>query len=202
MKKKKNKKSLIHKMKVREVELTILFVILIVVTILISAYFIFSSYTKDDSYNIYKVGSIEVKYQKNNNDVKDTINIVNETPILDKEIKNIKPISLVVKNTSNKKKNYRVYIEKDNDMIKIDKCINKQYDTKLLKYKIDDKKNNSLENMNDRYLIYKGSLKPNSSKTHNIKVWLSKELIKDPNIKGHFHAKVVVHSSNEKEIIP
>ena len=137
MKKKNNKKtSLIHKMKIREIELTILFVILIVVTILISAFFVFSSYTKLNSYNIYKIGSIEVKYQKSQNGVEDTINIVDQTPISDKEIKNIKSTSFIVKNTSKKNKKYKIYLEKDKDMIKVDKCSNKQYDNKFLKYRL------------------------------------------------------------------
>lgn len=203
MKKKNNKKtSLIHKMKIREIELTILFVILIVVTILISAFFVFSSYTKLNSYNIYKIGSIEVKYQKSQNGVEDTINIVDQTPISDKEIKNIKSTSFIVKNTSKKNKKYKIYLEKDKDMIKVDKCSNKQYDNKFLKYKFNKNKIKSLENMNDKYIIYTGVLKPNSTKKHTIKVWLSKELVNNQDIKGHFHYKIVIHSSNEKEIIP
>ena len=202
-KKDKKKNSVIHKMKKREVELIVFFVILITIIIIISSYFVFSSFNKNKEYNIYTVGNLKVKYNKNNAGIEDTINIVNQTPIKDNKISDLKPIKLIIENPSNKKVNYTINIEEDKNMIKKDKCKDKQYNIKYLKYSINNKKNKTFKKSKSNYLIYKDSIDSNSKKEYSIKVWVSKNLYKSKNkLNKHFHAKVVVHTKDENKNIP
>lgn len=199
----KKNKSVIHKMKVREVELIIFFVILITAIVIGITYYIFASFNKNTNYNTYTVGNLKVTYNKNDNGIEDTINLVNETPIKDNKISDIKPIKLIIENPSNKKINYTIYVEKDNNLIETDNCSDKQYNTKYLKYKINNKQPHTFKKFKSNYLVYKGSIDSNKKEEYNIRVWVSKNLYNKKNkLNKHFHAKVVVHTKNEKKNIP
>lgn len=202
---KENKKntSVIHKMKVREVELLIFFVVLITAIVIACAYYVFASFNKNTDYNIYTVGSLKVTYDKNDNGIDDTINIINQTPIKDNKSNDIKPIKIIVDNPTNKKINYTIYVEKDSNLIENDGCAKKQYDIKYLKYKINNKKPHVFKKTDSNYLIYKGSIDAKQKQEYNVRVWVSKSLYtKKTKLNKHFHAKVVVHTKNEKKNIP
>ena len=194
--------SVISKMKARELELTVLCVILIISVIITSSYIVFSSVRKEKKYNVLKTGSMEVVFNETDYGIGDVINIVNERAIIDKESKKLVPYTFKIKNTSNKSKKYTVVIEKDLDMIKADKCEDKLYNLSDLKYSIDNK---NIRVLDDEKTIYTERLNPNEEKIHKLRVWVSSDVEDNKDvINKHFHGKIVITSEDDKkeEIIP
>ena len=214
MKKKKNKltiekikrsegvqvRSVISKIKAKEVELTIISVIVILSIIITSSYFVFTSISKNKQETILKTGTLEVAFKETETGIEDIISITNSSAIIDSKSKVLKPYSFTIKNTSKKTKKYKVFLQKDNNMIEVDNCKNSLYDNKYIKYSIDNKKIFNLEKMENIYQIYEETIKGNEEKKHELRIWVSNNIKEKTNNK-HFHAKIIIKSTDEKEEI-
>ncbi|MBE6157237.1 MAG: hypothetical protein E7160_00360 [Firmicutes bacterium] len=194
--------SVISRMKAKELELTVLCVILIISVIITSSYIIFSSVRKENKYTVLKTGSMEVVFNETDTGIGDIVNIVDERPIIDEYSKKLEPYVFTITNTSNKSKTYTVEIQNDDEMIKIDKCEKKLYDVSDLKYSIDNK---NIKKIDDTRIVFKEKLKAKEEKTHKLRVWVSSTVTDNKEVTNkHFHGKIIITSEDDKkeEIIP
>ena len=192
--------SVISRMKAKELELTVFFVIVILSIVITSSYIIFSSVRTKKVYNTLKTGSIEVVFNETNTSMGDIINIINKKPIIDKEAKKLEPYTFTIKNTSTKSKEYTVTIIEDKVMIEADKCSNKLYNIEDIKYSIDNKNIKTLTKKNKDIVIYKEKLKGNETKEHKLRVWISSDIKDNKKIENkHFHGKIIITAEDAKK---
>lgn len=184
-------RSVISRMKAREVELTVVCVFLILVVILVGSYFVFSSVRKVKTYDTLKTGNLEVVFNENDKNLGDIISFTKVKPLSDKAGLKTIPYQFKIVNNGKTKSRYVVKIKKDNDMIDIDNCSDKLIDSEAIKYSIDDGKMLSLKDMKNSYQIYSEELDSKEKVEHSIRIWVSKDVLEDASNK-HFHAKIVV----------
>ncbi len=189
-------RSVISRMKAREVELTIISVVSILIVILITAFFTFSSVQKTGENNILRTGGFNVSFNDDNKGLGDIISLVNSDPLDDQDGLKTKPYYFTITNNRKGKSTYVVKLEMDYDMIEADKCQDKLLEVDVLKYSIDGEKPISLKGMKDSYQIFSETLSGEEEVNHSIRIWVSNTFNDDMSNK-HFHSKIVVRSLDD-----
>ena len=180
-------KSIVYKIKMREVEYTVASVFSIVIIIIISFFTISSSVQKHKNYNTLKVGKLQVAFNEIENNTSEIIYLDHKNKISDNNINNLKNYTFKIKNITNKSKNFIVKIVNDDEMIDNDECRSKLLDKNYIKYSIEK---NNVSKLNNKGIIINSTIEKNSSKTYKIKVWV------DDNYTGnddfHYHGKFII----------
>lgn len=180
-------KSVIHRMKMREVELTIISVTSIIVVIISTFYLISSSVQKHENYNKLDVGDIEVVFHENKDNIDDIIRLDYKDILSDEENLNSKSYVLKIQNHSKHQVSYVLKIVDDNDMIEADACRNKLLDRKYIKYSI----NKSIPKiLGTEEVILHNVLKKSGKTSYEIRIWVDNSYMGDVNF--HYHGKIIV----------
>lgn len=180
-------KSIVYKIKMREVEYTVASVFSIVLIIIISFFTISSSVQEHKNYNTLKVGKLQVAFNEIENNTSEIIYLDHKSKISDNNINNLKDYTFKIKNSANKRKKFTVKIVDDDEMIDSDKCRNKLLDKDYIKYSIEK---NDVSKLNKTGIIINSTLEKNSSKTYKIKVWVDNNYTGNDDF--HYHGKFII----------
>lgn len=182
----KNKFDIAKEIKEHEKKYTIILVLIFVFLILLSGYCILSIDNKElksINKNInYRYSSLSSTYQ--------LITLTNKNILKDKEGLNTNKINIHIKNTTNKKYDYKIVIKKDNKITKTCGCENNENEYKYIKYSINGK---DILKLNQDMVIYRDSLKENEEKDIFVNIWLDE----NTNNNYHYHGYFSVEKINQ-----
>ena len=166
---------------------TIVFMILICAVIYICSVII----EKDNKVEIYYDGSLKIEYNIDSSGVTDIVSL-GEDNILDDLEGEKSDFSFRITNDSNSVVRYKIYLEEDDSMIRLDDCRDKLVNKDAIRFSINGEKESVLNRIDkDSYLILSGFVNPSKTKEYNLEVWIDKKSMKDIN-KNHFHGRIVV----------
>ena len=182
----------------REIKLTILSIFAVTITMISSAYAIFSSIQKSENYNTITVGTLKIDFNDNADGLGNTIKLNGAYPESDNDGQKEEPYTFKITNSGNVSANYKIKILDDTDMIESDNCQNNLLDKTKIKVSINggtpvilsDKEASSYE-------IANGILTPNNSRTYKIRIWISDQAGNEV-LGKHYHGKIVVEGENTK----
>ena len=184
---------LLHRIKSKEVELTAGCVVLCLVIILTSLYFVFSAVQKPSDYNTMKVGNFSISF----NDIGDSLgNIVNLTPInpmSDLDGVKSEAYEIEIKNNSSSKQSFQIQLRKDRAMIIEDDCGDYQLDSRYLRYQINDGEIQSVDGAKKAPILFSYFLKAKEKRIVKIRIWVAQTLPTEY-LQYHYHGKLMVKS--------
>ena len=192
----------------KHIGLTALAVIAVVVCMVGGSYAIFSSSVSTGEYNVLTAGNLEISYVEGENGYGDVLSLNGAYPKADPanltELENLETYRFNITNTGDIPLDYRIRIEYDDAIITEDGCENKKLSFNYIKYNFDKTLNEDVPVSNllssaTNHIIYDSAaanqpaLQPNSSKIHEIRLWIASDA---PNsvLGKHFHGKVVIDS--------
>ena len=187
--------STIKKIKKHERKIVFILTSIFVITIPLVLFIIFYSInnTKIDN-EMINSNNLEIYYYLNDNIMSNIITLDKNDILLDSN--SAKGYKFKIKNISNKKIKYNIFINKDNEMIKLDECSDILVDNNIIKYNIYNK-TNYLKDTNKNN-IYTSYINKKEEREIKLKVWIDKNKIK--NIENnHFHGKIVVTGEEIEE---
>ena len=171
---------------------TALFMILICAVIYIGAITI----ENKDKVEIYYDGSLKIKYNIDVSGVSDIVTL-GEKNVFSIDGGEKAEFNFSITNDSLTSVRYKVYLEEDESMIKLDGCSEKQVNHSAIRYSINGKKEHLLdEPLEDGYLIKSGSIKSSETKEYSLEAWIDKDSMEDIN-KNHFHGRIIVVNEEE-----
>lgn len=185
------KKNFIHKFIEHEHEImictTALFMVLICLVIFIGA----KTVEYSDKVEIYYDGNLKIRYNKDFSGVSDIISLSKDN-IVDLRSGEKSEYNFSVINDSLIGSKFNVYLEIDDEMIKLDECKDDLVDLSAVRYSINDSKEKSITNLMDEgYLIHSGSIKANKTNDYVLKMWIDGNSL-DNYDKYHFHARIII----------
>lgn len=185
----------------REIKLTIFSIFAVTITMISSAYAIFSSVQKSENYNTITVGTLKIDFNDTEDGLGNTIKLNGAYPESDNDGQKEEPYTFKITNSGNVSANYKIKILDDTDMIESDNCQDNLLDKAKIKVSINggdpimlsDKEANSYE-------IANGILTPNNSRTYKIRIWITDQAGNEV-LGKHYHGKIVVEGENTKGTI-
>lgn len=181
----------------REAQFTIVSIFFVTIIMISSAYAIFSSVQKQESYNTLTVGTLKIDFDQSSTDMGNIINLNGAYPTSDVEGQKTSPYSFKITNSGTLDAYYKIRIVDDTDMINEDGC----QDNLLPKDKIKVSINggtpfllNSTES--NSYIVNDGNLKASESRTFSIRIWID-ETAGNEVLGKHYHGKIVVEGENK-----
>ena len=128
-----NKEKKVTKGLSREIKLTIFSIFVVTITMITSAYAIFSSVQKSENYNTITVGTLQIDFNDTDDGLGNTIKLNGAYPESDSDGQKEEPYTFKITNSGNVSASYKVKILDDTDMIESDKCQNNLLDkTKII----------------------------------------------------------------------
>lgn len=182
---------MLARIKAREVQLTFCCVTICLVVILVSAYFIFSAVRQPKQYNTLQVGSFEVTFKDMKESLGDIVNLTDAIPISDIESTEVDPYVVTIENNSSKVKSFRVDLMDDEAMIESDGCLEQLFTDSYLKYQIDGKNIQEIEEFDESFPLFTATLQPKEKRTYRIRIWVREDAFIDAR-RNHYHGKLVV----------
>lgn len=180
----------------REAQFTIVSIFFVTIIMISSAYAVFSSVQKQESYNTLTVGTLKIDFDQSSTDMGNIINLNGAYPTSDEEGQKTPPYSFKITNSGTLDAYYKIRIVDDTDMINEDGC----QDNLLPKEKIKVSINggtpfllNSTEANN--YIVNDGNLNASESRTFSIRIWID-ETAGNEVLGKHYHGKIVVEGEN------
>ena len=191
------KKHFIHKFIEHEHEImlvtTALFMLLICTVIYIGTVTI----ENKDKVEIYYDGSLRIRYNIDISGVSDVITL-NDSNIVSDDSGEIAEFRFSITNDSLTSVRYKVYLEEDKSMIKLDDCKDKLVNHDAIRYSINDGKEKKLDTFeDDGYIIKNGIINSSKTKEYVLKAWINKDTMEDIE-KSHFHGRIVVVNEDEE----
>ncbi|MDO5003188.1 MAG: hypothetical protein Q4E39_03045 [bacterium] len=186
----------------REVKFTIVSIFIVTIVMISSAYAIFSTVQKQESYNTLTVGTLKIDFDSSSTDMGNIINLNGAYPTSDEEGQKTNPYSFRITNSGTLAAAYKVKIIDDQDMINEDKCQDNLLPKANIKVSINGGTPfllNSVES--NEYVINSDTLNPSGNKNFAIRIWIDEKSGNEV-LGKHYHGKIVVESANTKEKEP
>ena len=186
----------------REAKFTILSIFVVTIVMISSAYAIFSTVQKQESYNTLTVGTLKIDFDATSTDMGNIINLNGAYPTSDEEGQKTNPYSFRITNSGTLAAAYKVKIIDDQDMINEDKCQDNLLPKANIKVSINGGTPfllNSVES--NEYVINSDTLNPSGNKNFAIRIWIDENSGNEV-LGKHYHGKIVVESANTKEKEP
>ena len=186
----------------REAKFTILSIFVVTIVMISSAYAIFSTVQKQESYNTLTVGTLKIDFDATSTDMGNIINLNGAYPTNDEEGQKTNPYSFRITNSGTLAAAYKVKIIDDQDMINEDKCQDNLLPKANIKVSINGGTPfllNSVES--NEYVINSDTLNPSGNKNFAIRIWIDENSGNEV-LGKHYHGKIVVESANTKEKEP
>ena len=186
----------------REVKFTIVSIFIVTIVMISSAYAIFSTVQKQESYNTLTVGTLKIDFDSSSTDMGNIINLNGAYPTSDEEGQKTNPYSFRITNSGTLAAAYKVKIIDDQDMINEDKCQDNLLPKANIKVSINGGTPfllNSVES--NEYVINSDTLNPSGNKNFAIRIWIDEKSGNEV-LGKHYHGKIVVESANAKEKEP
>ena len=183
----------------REAKFTILSIFVVTIVMISSAYAIFSTVQKQESYNTLTVGTLKIDFDATSTDMGNIINLNGAYPTSDTEGQKTNPYSFRITNSGTLAAAYKVKIIDDQDMINEDKCQDNLLPKANIKVSINGGTPfllNSVES--NEYIINSDTLNPGGNKNFAIRIWIDENSGNEV-LGKHYHGKIVVESANTKE---
>ena len=171
---------------------TALFMILICVAIYIG----FITFENKDKLEIYYDGSLKIRYNVDMSGVSDVVTLGEENIVSNYDGEEAE-FGFSISNDSLTAVGYKVYLEEDESMIKLDDCADKLVNKGAIRYSINGGKEHSLNSLEDEgYLIKSGYINSSKTKEYVLKVWIDEDSMENLD-NYHFHGRIVVVNAEE-----
>lgn len=177
----------IERIKEQESKFTAILVTVILISLLLAFYSIFSSVQNTTSQYVLKSNNLTITYKQRDDNMGDIINFVNSESLTDSDGMKSDDYRVFITNTSDRSVIYNIEIVDDLDMISHDDCGNKKIDRKYIRYSINDGEALSLTDDN---IIHTAILKANSKIEYSLRFWVDGNFQNAS--KAHYHGKIVV----------
>ena len=191
-----------------QIVITAIAVIAVVVSMVGGSYALFSSSVSSGEYNVLTAGNLEISYVEGANGYGDILSLNGAYPQANPSdlstLEGLDAYRFNITNTGDIPLDYRIRIEYDDAIIAEDGCTNNLLGFEYIRYNFDKELNNTTPVANllssaTNHIIYDSAaanqpaLQPNSSKIHEIRLWIDNDA---PNsvLGKHFHGKVVIDS--------
>ena len=182
----------------REIKLTIFSIFAVTITMISSAYAIFSSVQKSENYNTITVGTLKIDFNDTEDGLGNIIKLNGAYPESDNDGQKEEPYTFKITNSGNVSANYKVKILDDTDMIESDNCQDNLLDKTKIKLSINGGEPITLSDKEaNSYEIANGILTPNNSRTYKIRIWITDQAGNEV-LGKHYHGKIVVEGENTK----
>ena len=182
----------------REIKLTIFSIFAVTITMISSAYAIFSSVQKSENYNTITVGTLKIDFNDTEDGLGNIIKLNGAYPESDNDGQKEEPYTFKITNSGNISANYKIKILDDTDMIESDNCQDNLLDKTKIKLSINGGKPITLSDKEaNSYEIANGILTPNNSRTYKIRIWITDQAGNEV-LGKHYHGKIVVEGENTK----
>ena len=183
----------------REAKFTILSIFVVTIVMISSAYAIFSTVQKQESYNTLTVGTLKIDFDATSTDMGNIINLNGAYPTSDEEGQKTNPYSFRITNSGTLAAAYKVKIIDDQDMINEDECQDNLLPKANIKVSINGGTPFLLNSVEENeYVINSDTLNPGGNKNFAIRIWIDKNSGNEV-LGKHYHGKIVVESANTKE---
>lgn len=167
----------------KEQKYTAILVVFFVALIFIVSIFVFSK-IEDNNKNISQVvsGNLTTTFQIDENGIRNGISM--------RSINTHYKYYFTIKNNSDSKQKFIVYLEPDNAVIKLEGCRNKLafYDTILYRVNNGEELNLSLSHKNDKYIVMEDELNGNGLKVVKLELYFAKDAIEGT----HYHGLIKI----------
>ena len=182
----------------REIKLTIFSIFAVTITMISSAYAIFSSVQKSENYNTITVGTLKIDFNDTEDGLGNIIKLNGAYPESDNDGQKEEPYTFKITNSGNISANYKIKILDDTDMIESDNCQDNLLDKTKIKLSINGGEPITLSDKEaNSYEIANGILTPNNSRTYKIRIWITDQAGNEV-LGKHYHGKIVVEGENTK----
>ena len=186
----------------REAKFTILSIFVVTIVMISSAYAIFSTVQKQESYNTLTVGTLKIDFDATSTDMGNIINLNGAYPTSDEEGQKTNPYSFRITNSGTLAAAYKVKIIDDQDMINEDECQDSLLPKANIKVSINGGTPFLLNSVEENeYVINSDTLNPGGNKNFAIRIWIDENSGNEV-LGKHYHGKIVVESANTKEKEP
>lgn len=183
----------------RGAQFTIISIFLVTIILISSAYAIFSSVQKQETYNTLTVGTLKIDFDQSSTDMGNIINLNGAYPISDVEGQATSPYSFKITNSGTLTAYYKIKIVDDTDMITEDGCQNNLLPKDKIKVSINGETPFLLSSMEaNNYIVNDGNLTATESKIFEIRIWID-EAAGNEVLGKHYHGKIVVEGENKVE---
>ena len=180
----------------REAQFTIVSIFLVTIVMISSAYAIFSSVQKQETYNTLTVGTLKIDFDQSSTDMGNTINLNRAYPTSDTEGQKTSPYSFKITNSGTLDAYYKVKIIDDSDIITEDGCSNNLLPKDKIKVSINGGTPFLLNSKEaNSYIVNDGTLAASESRTFEIRIWID-ETAGNEVLGKHYHVKIVVKGEN------
>ena len=187
---------LLSRIKAREVELTVCCVIVALIIIIVSLYFIFSAVCNPKKYNTTTVGNFSVSFNQVGESLGNIVNLTPLEPMSDSDGLNTVSYGVHIENTSSKRQNFQIVLQEDYARVKEDECGEWQLPYQYLHYQVED---SNVLTFTDTTLVspvlLSSYLEPHEKKTYQIKIWVS-DTVPIEYLNYHYHGNLVVIDDN------
>lgn len=187
----------ITKIKTRELEFTILGVIIFLILISSFSYVVFSSVQTREKHNTLKSGTLMIDYSDIETGMGDVVTLVGEKDATDKQTISSEGYEFKITNSSNKTVNYEIILQDDLEMVEIDQCQDSLIKKENIKFSLNESTIKKLSSVykKDKYVLTTGKVKSKEKKEYNLRIWIDNS---EDNIGKHYHGKIVVKQVKEK----
>lgn len=180
----------------REAQFTIVSIFLVTIVMISSAYAIFSSVQKQETYNTLTVGTLKIDFDQSSTDMGNIINLNGAYPTSDTEGQKTSPYSFKITNSGTLDAYYKVKIIDDTDIITEDGCSNNLLPKDKIKVSINGGAPFLLNSKEaNSYIVNDGTLAASESRTFEIRIWID-ETAGNEVLGKHYHGKIVVEGEN------
>lgn len=182
---------LIKRIKAKEVQLTFIFVVVILLFIVISLYFVFSSVREPVRYDTFRTGSLEVTFYNRGKRLGNIVDLTPIRPMTIEEGEKTKSYKIKIVNTSAKEQIFQLKLMKDVAMVQEDDCGDIQLSSNYIYYQIDDYEAQALDDSELTPIIYTETLEGKENRVVEVRLWVSQDLPSEY-IGFHYHGKLTV----------
>lgn len=180
----------------RQVKFMIVSVFFVTIAMISSAYAIFSDVQRQESDNTLTVGKLKIDFIDNENGMGNIINLNGAYPVSDSDGNDTSPYIFKITNSGTLDANYKVKIIDDTEVITEDGCSNNQLAKNKIRVSINKGTPFTLSDKEfSNYIIDQGSLLKNTSKTYEIRIWISDQSGNEV-LGKHYHGKIVIEGEN------
>ena len=180
----------------REAQFTIVSIFFVTIVMISSAYAIFSSVQKQETYNTLTVGTLKIDFDQSSTDMGNIINLNGAYPTSDTDGQKTSPYSFKITNSGTLDAYYKVKIIDDTDIITEDGCSNNLLSKDKIKVSINGGTPFLLNSKEaNSYIVNDGTLAASESRTFEIRIWID-ETAGNEVLGKHYHGKIVVEGEN------
>ncbi len=180
----------------RQVRFTIVSVFFVTIVMLSSAYAIFSDVQRQQGDNTLTVGKLKIDFIDNENGMGNIVNLNGAFPVDDTTGNDTTPYTFKITNSGTLDAKFVIKILDDEEVITKDGCSNNQLSKDKIRVSINKGTPFTLsEKESLAYIIDRGNLLKDESKTYDIRIWISDQSGNEV-LGKHYHGKIVVEGEN------